>query len=56
VAHAATYVTEMLVGVACLAIGVAVRRRPGVVRAMQMVLAIAGVAAVVHATVALVTR
>jgi hypothetical protein len=54
VADAATYVTEMLVGVACLAIAVAMRSRPGAVRAVGVVLAVAGLAAVVHATVELV--
>jgi peptidoglycan/LPS O-acetylase OafA/YrhL len=56
VADAATYVTEMLVGLACLALAVSMRRRPGPARAVQILFAVAGLAAVVHATVGLVTR
>jgi hypothetical protein len=54
VADAATYVTEMLVGLACLAIAVAMRRRPGPVRALRIVFAVAGFAAVLHAAAELV--
>jgi hypothetical protein len=54
VADAATYVTEMLVGLVCLGLAVAVDRRTGPVRALRVVLAVAGLAAVVHATVELV--
>ncbi len=50
---AATYAIELLVGVACLGVAVGMRRRPGV-RALQVLLATAGVAAVVHAAVELV--
>jgi hypothetical protein len=56
VADAATYVTEMLVGLVCLGLAVAVDRRTGPVRALRVVLAVAGFAAVVHATVELVRR
>jgi hypothetical protein len=55
VADAVTYVTEMLVGLVCLALAVAMHRRMGPIRALRVVLAVAGLAAVAHAAVELVT-
>jgi hypothetical protein len=54
VADAATSVTEMLVGLVCLALAVSMHRRTGPIRALRMVLALAGVAATVHAAVELI--
>jgi hypothetical protein len=56
VADAATYGTELLVGLACLVLAVAMRRRPGPVRAVQIAFAVAGIAAVAHAAAELIAN
>ena len=47
-----TYGIEAAVGVACLAAASGLRRRPGL-RLVAVILAVAGVAAVVHAAISL---
>jgi hypothetical protein len=53
-ADAATYVVELLVGLGCL-VGAAVTIRQPRLRWLGVVLAVAGIAAVVHAVVELAT-
>jgi hypothetical protein len=48
-ARTATYVTELLVGLACLGLAIPLWRTPGVMRATAVLFAVAGVAAVIHA-------
>jgi hypothetical protein len=55
VADAATYVTELLVGLVCLSLAVAMHPRTGPGRVLRIVLAVAGLAAAAHAAVELVT-
>jgi hypothetical protein len=55
VADAATYVTEFLVGLVCLSLAVAMHPVSVPGRALRIVLTVAGLAAVVHAAVELVT-
>jgi peptidoglycan/LPS O-acetylase OafA/YrhL len=51
-----TYVTELLVGLACLGLAIPLWRRPGVLRAVAASFAAAGLAAMAHAVIELVAQ
>jgi len=53
VANAATYLTELVVGLGCLGLAAASWAQGGRRRAIAVVFAVAGLAAVVHAVVSL---
>jgi hypothetical protein len=48
-----TAIVELLVGLACLVLAVAIARRPGWIRVAAAVLALAGLAATVNAVIGL---
>ena len=52
-ARTATYLIELLVGLACLGLAAASWRHRGVLRAAAVVFAVAGLAAVAHAVLEL---
>ncbi len=50
----ATSITELFVGLACLALAAPIWRRPGVARWIGVAIGLAGIVAIVHAVLLLV--